>query len=157
MIEIIYILCFIIIIKSEVWIITHYLGLGHETVVCAVCLFVFFLLSNTIGHISYVTSSSVHYFIAICKLKLEIQSGNAQIGAQFVLTYVTLTFDLWPWPFASTSLWSMVMTPEYFMMILWQEHNETGVTDGQTDRHTDRRTERSVLRAAWLQLKKENN
>ena len=41
MIERIYILCLIIIIKSEVWTITHCLGLGHETMVCAVCLFVF--------------------------------------------------------------------------------------------------------------------
>ena len=41
MIERIYILCVIIIIKSEVWNITHCLGLGHETMVCAVCLFVF--------------------------------------------------------------------------------------------------------------------
>ena len=37
----IYILCLIIIIKSEVWTTTHYLGLGHETMVCAVCLFMF--------------------------------------------------------------------------------------------------------------------
>ena len=39
MIERKYILCLIIIIKSEVWTITHCLGLGHETMVCAVCLF----------------------------------------------------------------------------------------------------------------------
>ena len=37
----IYILCLIIIIKSEVWTITHCLGLGHETMVSAVCLFTF--------------------------------------------------------------------------------------------------------------------
>ena len=42
MIERIYILCLIIIIKSEVWIITHCLGLGHETMVSAVCLSTFF-------------------------------------------------------------------------------------------------------------------
>ena len=41
MIERIYILCLIIIIKSEVWSITHCLGLGHETMVCAVCLSIF--------------------------------------------------------------------------------------------------------------------
>ena len=42
MIERIYILCIIIIIKWElVWTITHCLGLGHETMVCAVCLSVF--------------------------------------------------------------------------------------------------------------------
>ena len=41
MIERQYILCLIIIIKSEVWSITHCLGLGHETMLCTVCLFVF--------------------------------------------------------------------------------------------------------------------
>ena len=44
MIERIYILCLIIIIKSEVWTITHCLGLGHETIVCAVCLSIFLSL-----------------------------------------------------------------------------------------------------------------
>ena len=42
-IERIYILCLIIIIKSEVWTITHCLGLGHETMMSAVCLSIFFL------------------------------------------------------------------------------------------------------------------
>ena len=41
MIERIYILCLIIIIKSEVWTITHCLGLAHETMVSAVCLSIF--------------------------------------------------------------------------------------------------------------------
>ena len=36
-----YILCLIIIIKSEVWTAIHCLGLGHETMVCAVCLSIF--------------------------------------------------------------------------------------------------------------------
>ena len=40
MIERIYELC-LIIIKSEVWAITHCLGLGHETIVCSVCLSIF--------------------------------------------------------------------------------------------------------------------
>ena len=40
-IERIYTLCLIIIIKSEVWAITHCLGLGHETMVSAVCLSIF--------------------------------------------------------------------------------------------------------------------
>ena len=41
MIERICILCLNIIIESEVWTITHCLGLGHETMVCAVCISVF--------------------------------------------------------------------------------------------------------------------
>ena len=36
----IYILCLIIIIKSEVWIIIYCLGLGHKTMVYAVCLYI---------------------------------------------------------------------------------------------------------------------
>ena len=66
-----------------------------------------------------------------------------------VVTSVTLTFDLWPWPFALTLLWSLVITPENFMMIRWWEHSQKGVTDGQT--------ENTICRAAWSQLKTEWN
>ena len=71
-----------------------------------------------------------------------------QTGATFrkrlswVVTSVTLTFDLWPWPFAWTLPWSLVITPENFMMIRWWEHSQKGVTDGQTDRQTDGQTDR---------------
>ena len=34
-------LCLIITIKTEIWTIIHCLGLGHATMVCAVCLFIF--------------------------------------------------------------------------------------------------------------------
>ena len=47
----------------------------------------------------------------------------------WVVTSVTLTFDLWPWPFAWTLPWSNVITPENFMMIRWWEHSQKGVTD----------------------------
>ena len=60
----------------------------------------------------------------------------------WVLTSVTLTFDLWPWPFAWTSLWSLVITDENFMMIQWREHSEKGVTGRQTDRWKDGQTDR---------------
>ena len=46
MIERLYIRCLIIIITSELWTITHCLGLGHETWVCAVCLSVFVCISQ---------------------------------------------------------------------------------------------------------------
>ena len=75
----------------------------------------------------------------------------------WVLTSVILTFDLWPWPFAWTSLLSLVITPESFMMIWWWEHGEKGVTDRRTDGRTDRRTDRQTHGtshiAAWSQLK----
>ena len=49
MIERMYILCLIIIIKTEIWTITHCLGLGHETMVCAVCLSIFFWICDMVG------------------------------------------------------------------------------------------------------------
>ena len=87
-----------------------------------------------------------------------IQTGvRVRKRLSWVLTSVTLTFDLWPWPFAWTSLLTMVITPENFMMIRWWEHGEKGVTDGETDRRTDGRTERRTdwtsHIAAWSQLK----
>ena len=49
---------------------------------------------KTIGHLFYDTSTFVHHFVVVSEFKLELRSGNAQIGAKFVLTCVTLTFDL---------------------------------------------------------------
>ena len=71
----------------------------------------------------------------------------------WVVTSVTLTFDLWPRSFAWTSLLPLVITPDNFMMIRWWEHSQKGVTDGRTDGQTDRRIE-PFRRAAWSQLKK---
>ena len=92
-----------------------------------------------------------------------IQTGvTVRKRLSWVVTSVTLTFDLWPWPFAWTLRWSLVITPENFKMIRWWEHSQKGVTDrrtdGQTDRQTDgqtdRRTENTICRAAWSQLKR---
>ena len=75
-----------------------------------------------------------------------IQTGvTVRKQLSWVVTSVTLTFDLWPWPFAWTSLLSLVITSEYFMMIRWWEHSQKGVTDGQT--------EWTIHRTAWSQLK----
>ena len=72
----------------------------------------------------------------------HIQTGvTVRKRLSWVVTSVTLTFDLWPWPFAWTLLWSLVITPENFMMIWWELHSEKGVTDGWTDRRTDGQTD----------------
>ena len=86
-----------------------------------------------------------------------IQTGvRVRKRLSWVLTSVTLTFDLWPCAFAWTSLLTMVITPEKFMMIRWWEHGEKGVTDGRTDRQTDGRTDRRTdwtsHIAAWSQF-----
>ena len=68
----------------------------------------------------------------------------------WIFTIVAITFDLWPWTFAWTSLLSMEKkTPEDFMMIRWWEHSEKGVRD----RQTDERTNWTIHRVAWSQLK----
>ena len=73
---------------------------------------------------------------------IRIQTGvTVRKRFSWVVTSVTLTFDLWSWPFAWTLLWSLVITPENFMMIRWWEHSQKGVTDGRTDGQTDRRTD----------------
>ena len=50
---------------------------------------------KTIGCLFYAASSFVHHFIAIIKLKLELQSGNAQFGFKVddFFSLVTLKFD----------------------------------------------------------------
>ena len=68
-----------------------------------------------------------------------IQTGvTVRKRLSWVVTSVTLTFDLRPWPFAWTLPWSYVITPENFMMIRWWEHSQKGVTDRQTDRPAKR-------------------
>ena len=72
-------------------------------------------------------------------IQTGLRSGNAQIGAKFVLTSVTLTseFDL-----LRRHHFLMVISPANFMMIRWEEHGEKGVTDRRTDGQTDERTDR---------------
>ena len=83
-----------------------------------------------------------------------IQTGvTVRKRLSWVMTSVTLTFDLWPWPFAWISLLSIVITPEIFVMIWWREHSQKGLADRQTDRRTDGRTDWTIRRAAWSQLK----
>ena len=47
---------------------------------------------ETIGHLSFAVSSFVQHFIAIDEFKLELQSGNAQLGSNS-----TIFRAVWPW------------------------------------------------------------
>ena len=77
-----------------------------------------------------------------------IQTGvRVRKRLSWVLTFVTLTFDLWPWPFAWTSLLTMVITS------WWYDDGNMVKKVWQTDRQTDRQTENTICRAAWSQLK----
>ena len=57
------VLYLIIIIKSEVCIVNHCLGLGHETMVCAACLTMFLSILAQIGRFRTVTPVWIHWWI----------------------------------------------------------------------------------------------
>ena len=111
---------------------------------------------KTIGHLSYRTPHQ-----ALCIIPSPYVNSNMSYGPETAKLRVD-PCDLDPWPLILIfcmdicPLLSMVITPENFMMIRWEEHCEKGVTnrqtDGQTDGRTDGRTKISVLRAAWSQL-----
>ena len=54
---------------------------------------------KTTGHLFYATSSFVHHLIAICEIKMKLQSGNTTFGSKsaIFLSRVTLKFDERPW------------------------------------------------------------
>ena len=89
---------------------------------------------KVMGHLFYATSNFVHHFVPFCEFKLELQSGN-QIGAIF-FTSVTFTLDFRSWPFACTSLLSMVITRENWW---YDDRNIVKRCDKQTERQTDGR------------------
>ena len=71
----------IAIIKSEVWPICHCLELGHETKVCAVCLFIFFwmflLRELLINHVKILHTASnirnpIRIIIGVIKYSMQI-------------------------------------------------------------------------------------
>ena len=99
------------------------------------------LLSNIKLHVSFHHHMWFHTGVTVRK------------WLSWAVTSVTLTFDLWPWPFVWTSLLSLVTTPENFVMIRWWKHCQKGVTDRQTDGRTDTQTDWTIHRAAWSQLK----
>ena len=67
-----------------------------------------------------------------------------------VLSSMTWTFDLWPWPFAWISLLSMVITPGNSW---WYGEWNIVKKVWQMDRQTDGRTDWSIKKADWSQLK----
>ena len=78
-----------------------------------------------------------------------IQTGvGVRKRLSWVLTFVTLTFDLWPWSFAWTSHLSMLITEKFLMIRTWWK----GATDGRTDRQTEGQTDWTSHIAAWSQL-----
>ena len=49
---------------------------------------------KTIGHLFHAISNFVHHFIAICKCKMELQSGNAKFGSKSTI-FVPCDLDIW--------------------------------------------------------------
>ena len=100
---------------------------------------------KTIEHLFYAPSSFVHHFIPIFWFKLELSSGLKHSNlSKICFDPMTLTFDLWHWPFAWTSLLSKVITPRKL-----HDHKMGGTLwKGVTDRQMDRTVPHSCLVAA---------
>ena len=90
-----------------------------------------------------------------------IQTGvRVRKRLSWVLTSVTLTFDLWPWPICMDITfdhgnYSWKFHDDTMMGTWWKrcDRQTDGQTDGQTDRRTDGRTDWTSHIAAWSQLK----
>ena len=87
MIERIYILCLIIFIKSEVWTITHCLGLGHETMVCAVCLSIFL---HNITRFSGLHISHLPMRFDYCSHQVKAQKNHNSYGQYIALLLMSI-------------------------------------------------------------------
>ena len=93
----------------------------------------------------------MYHFIIICEFKLELQSGNENLGRDLC------DLDLWPLTLTFCMDLTLVQCDNS-----WKFHDDTMMgtwskrcdrrTDGQTDGQTDRRTENTIHRAAWSQL-----
>ena len=97
--------------------------------------------------------TSPKHYQSICTISssyVNLTGVTVRIRLSWVVTSVTLTFDLWPWPFAWTLPWSLMITPDNLMMIRWWEHSQKGVTDGQTGRQADRR--RDAQKIPFIEL-----
>ena len=69
------------------------------------------------------TSSKQHQALCIISSPYVNSNGaTVQQRLNGVMTSVTLTFYIWPWPFAWTSRLPVVITLENFRMIRWHEH-----------------------------------
>ena len=94
---------------------------------------------KTIGHLSKATSSYMYHFIIIVNSKWSYSPETVKLGCDLC------DLDLWPWPFAWTLPWSMVITEISWwyedgnmLKKVWQTDRQTdGETDGQTDGRTD--------------------
>ena len=75
---------------------------------------------------------------ALCIISSSYVNSNWSYRPEMATLDVDLCdLDLWPWPFAWTSLLLLVITPENFMMIRWWEYSQKGMTDRRTDGRTD--------------------
>ena len=50
---------------------------------------------KTIGHFFYTKSSFAHHFKSISEFKLELQSGNAQLGSKLMIHFVPCDLEIW--------------------------------------------------------------
>ena len=140
------VLYLIIIIKPEVWIINHCLGLGHETMVCAVCLTMFLYTTLLILHVPHwsppflpwhMISQNFEQHMMMSKLGKLYTSLSWQI-VNFILSifrYFNSMNAYWhhlhgDWGYILTILWQdfiniieLQMLNKFPLLISWGSYN----------------------------------
>ena len=92
---------------------------------------------KTAGHIFYIASSFVHYFVTICEFKLGLQFGNNQIEVK--------KWPLWLWPLNSSFCMDIIFVN---CIDSWKLHDDKiKGTLWKNVWEKERQTDRIVLRA----------
>ena len=95
---------------------------------------------------SFHSHRSIQTGITVQQRQIWVKIGDFLVLCDLEIWWMTLKNNrapllcyFWPWSFAWTSLSTLVIIPENFMMISWQEHCEKKVsqTDGRADGQTD--------------------
>ena len=50
---------------------------------------------KTTGHLFYAPSSFVYHFIAVCEIKMKLQSGNTKFGSKSAIFFVPCDLEIW--------------------------------------------------------------
>ena len=76
---------------------------------------------KTVGHLFYVASSFMHNFIAICELKLKLQSGNAQSGSKSTILG-SCDLEIWRMTLNKANLRDLIAATGLVILLKWDSN-----------------------------------
>ena len=109
-----FVLHLIVIIKSEIWIINHCLGLGHETMVCAVCLAMFLLDRCTAEIFLHYICDGVVIWTQVPSMPPRHENSESWLKHRSVVFQVMFSCKMWSYDFRI--LWNGVKESNCFII-----------------------------------------